>query len=255
VSHPRTALLIPCYNELGRIGPVLTRAGQVRDLVDEIVVVDDGSDDGSLEEVRATGVECTILEHGERRFLGEVIRTFYRHALQRGHEVVAVMAGNGKDDPRDLHRVLKPIFEGSADYVQGSRWHPEGGVSRDLPAHRGLAIRVFTRTISLLYRHPLTDCSNGFRAYRTDLLRDRRVDWQAPWQGVSYQVEIYLLLTAIRLGYRVVEVPVHKIYPRDGKAYTKAKAVDWWNMVKPIVWCTLGLDRIGTARRRLEDGT
>jgi glycosyltransferase involved in cell wall biosynthesis len=255
VSHPRTALLIPCYNERGRIGTVLTRAAEVRDLVDEIVVVDDGSSDGSLEEVRATGVECTILEHGERRFLGEVIRTFYRHALQHGHEVVAVMAGNGKDDPRDLLQVLRPIFEDRADYVQGSRWHPEGGVSRDLPLHRGLAIRVFTRTISLLYRHPLTDCSNGFRAYRTDLLRDRRVDWTARWQGVSYQVEIYLLLTAIRLGYRVVEVPVHKIYPRDGKAYTKATAVDWWNMVKPIVWCTLGLDRLGAPRRRAEDGT
>jgi hypothetical protein len=159
------------------------------------------------------------------------------------------MAGNGKDDPHDLVRVLPPVQEGRADYVQGSRWHPEGGVSQGLPAHRGLAIRAFTRTISLLYRHPMTDCSNGYRAYTTALLKDPRVDWAAPWQGVSYQVEIYLLLTAIRLGYRVVEVPVSKIYPVDGKAYSKARKIDWWNMAKPIVWCTLGLDRPGATRR------
>ncbi len=97
----------------------------------------------------------------------------------------------------------------------------------------------------------MTDCSNGFRAYSTALLRDPRIDWEAPWQGVSYQVEIYLLLAALKNGYRVVEVPVKKVYPRDGKPYTKASAIDWWNMAKPVVWCTLGLDRIGARRRAL----
>jgi dolichol-phosphate mannosyltransferase len=252
VSHPRTALLLPCFNESGRIGPVLEKMLEVRDLVDEVVVVDDGSTDGSLDQVRASRMPTTILEHGQRRFLGEVIRTFYRYVLDRGHEVVAVMASNGKDDPRNLRQLLRPIFAGEADYVQGSRYLA-GGSSERLPWHRALAIRTFTRTISLLAGHRMTDCSNGFRAYRSEILRDPRVDWEAPWQGVSYQVEIYLLLTTIRLGYRVTEVPVTKIYPRDGKAYSKATAVDWWNMAKPIVWCTLGLDRVGPRRRALEE--
>jgi glycosyltransferase involved in cell wall biosynthesis len=244
-------VLLPCLNEAGRIGPVLERMLEVRDLVDEVVVVDDGSTDGSLDEVRASRMPCTILEHGRRRFLGEVIRTFYRYVLEQGFDVVAVMASNGKDDPRNLRQLLRPIFAGEADYVQGSRY-AQGGTSERLPWHRALAIRAFTRTISLWARRPLTDCSNGFRAYRTEILRDPRVDWAAPWQGVSYQVEIYLLLTAIRLGYRIAEVPVTKIYPKDGRAYSKATAVDWWNMAKPIVWCTLGLDRLGRRRQPAE---
>ena len=84
MSHPRTALLLPCFNEAGRIGPVLEKMLEVRDLVDEVVVVDDGSTDGSLDEVRASRMPTTILEHGSRRFLGEVIRTFYRHVLDHG---------------------------------------------------------------------------------------------------------------------------------------------------------------------------
>jgi glycosyltransferase involved in cell wall biosynthesis len=217
---------------------------EVRDLVDEVVVVDDGSSDGSQDEVRASPMPVTLLEHRERRFLGEVIRTFYRHALAQGFEVVAVMASNGKDDPRNLRQLLRPIFAGEADYVQGSRF-AAGGASERLPWHRALAIRVFTRAISWLSGRRTSDASNGFRAYRSEILRDPRIDWEAPWLGVSYQVEIYLLLATIRLGYRVSEVPVTKLYPRDGKAYSKATARDWWNMAKPILWCALHLDRAG----------
>lgn len=237
-------MLLPCFNEAGRIGPVLAKMQEVRDLVDEVVVVDDGSDDGSRDEVRAAGSTVTLLEHGKRRYLGEVIRTFYRHALAQGFEVVAVMASNGKDDPRNLRQLLQPIFAGEADYVQGSRY-AAGGASERLPWHRALAIRLFTRAISLLSGRRTSDASNGFRAYRTQILRDPRIDWEAPWQGVSYQVEIYLLLATIRLGYRVAEVPVTKLYPRDGKAYSKATARDWWYMAKPILWCALHLDRGG----------
>ena len=237
-------MLLPCFNESGRIGRVLEQLLEVRDLVDEVVVVDDGSTDGSQDEVRASPLPVTLLEHGSRRFLGEVIRTFYRHALARGFEVVAVMASNGKDDPRNLRQLLRPIFAGEADYVQGSRY-AAGGTSERLPRHRALAIHLFTRAISLLSGRRTTDASNGFRAYRSEILRDPRIDWEAPWQGVSYQVEIYLLLATIRLGYRVTEVPVTKLYPKDGKAYSKATAGDWWNMAKPIVWCALRLDRSG----------
>ena len=237
-------MLLPCFNESGRIGRVLERMLEVRDLVDEVVVVDDGSTDGSQQEVRASPQPVTLLEHGSRRFLGEAIRTFYRHALARGFEVVAVMASNGKDDPRNLRQLLRPIFAGEADYVQGSRF-AAGGASEGLPWHRSLAIRSFTRAVSLLSGRRTSDAANGFRAYRTAILRDPRIDWQAPWQGVSYQVEIYLLLATIRLGYRVAEVPVTKIYPQDANPYSKATARDWWCMAKPIVWSALRLDRRG----------
>lgn len=235
-------MLLPCFDESGRIGAVLDRMLEVRDLVDEVVVVDDGSRDGSRDEVRASPMPVTLLEHASRRGLGEVIRTFYRHALAQGHEVVAVMAGNGKDDPRNLRQLLRPIFAGEADYVQGSRY-AAGGASERLPRHRALAICAFTVAVSLVSGRRTSNASNGFRAYRTAILRDPRIDWEAPWLGASYQVEIYLLLATTRLGYRVCEVPVTKIYPQDGKASSKATALDWWSMAKPIVWFAPHLDR------------
>lgn len=244
MSRPSVALFIPTCDEEGRIATVLSRLAEVRDLVDEVVIVDDGSTDGTLKEIEAAPIPCTVIRHETRRGLGEGFRTAYRHILDGGHEVFAVMAGNGKDDPRELDRLLGPIFEGRADYVQGSRYNPAGGVSEGLPAHRSVAIRVFTRAISLLYRKSMTDCSNGYRAYRTSLLREPRIDWSAAWLGQSYQIEIYLLIRAIMLGYRLAEVPVSKIYPKDAKAYSKARAIDWWNMFKPVIWCWLRFDRL-----------
>jgi CheY-like chemotaxis protein len=80
------------------------------------------------------------------------------------------------DDPDQVGLVLSPVLSGEADYVQGSRF-AKGGHSRGLPAHRNLAIRVFTLTFSLFVGKRFTDCTNGFRAYRTSILRDERIDW------------------------------------------------------------------------------
>jgi dolichol-phosphate mannosyltransferase len=73
------------------------------------------------------------------------------------------------------------------------------------------------------------------------LLRDPRINWRQEWLD-RYELEPYLLLMAIRLGYRHVEVPVTKIYPSHKLGYTKMRPfIDWWSIMRPIVYLGLGL--------------
>jgi dolichol-phosphate mannosyltransferase len=240
---PRVIAFMPVYNQASQIGWVLDGFGSplAHGTVHEVVAVDDGSTDDTPAILR--GCEhCTVLTHPERRGIGEAIRTAYRYALERDFEVFVIMAGNGKDDPSEIEQVLAPVLRGEADYVQGSRYL-EGGVRTGLPTHRNFAIRAFTATFSLFTRRRLTDCTNGFRAYRTSILRDSRIDWSQDWLS-SYELEYYLHYKVLQLGYRVTEVPVSKIYrPSPDGSYSKMRARDWLVALKPLFYLRLGLRR------------
>ena len=153
------------------------------------------------------------------------------------------MAGNGKDDPAEIERLTAPILRGEADYVQGSRFLP-GGSSEGLPAHRLLAMMLFTWAFSLFLMRRYTDCTNGFRAYRTSILRDERVDWEQDWLGHSYEIEFYMHYKVAALRYRTKEVPVSKIYRhRPGTSYSKVRVRDWITNLKPLFYLRLGLKK------------
>ena len=233
---------LPVYNEGEHIGGLLASFKPVvsEGIVDEVVAVDDGSTDETADIMR--GFEyCTVITHREHRGCGDAIRSAYRYALERGYEVFVIMAGNGKDDPAQIERVIQPILDDEADYVQGSRYLP-GGYSEGVPGHRGLAIRLFTLAFSVALGRRYTDCTNGFRAYRTSVLRDARIDWQQEWLGHSYEIEFYLHYKVAQLGYRVKEVPVSKVYrPTRSGSYTKVRARDWVTNLKPVVFLRLGL--------------
>jgi len=87
------------------------------------------------------------------------------------------------------------------------------------------------------------DKDAGFRAFRTALLRDPRIDWRQAWLD-RYELEPYLLVKAIVLGYRHREVPVTKIYPERAPGYTKMRPlVDWWSILRPVVCLALRIRR------------
>jgi dolichol-phosphate mannosyltransferase len=113
-----------------------------------------------------------------------------------------------------------------------------------MPKYRVLGTRVIhPLAFSLASRKRVTESTNGFRAFKTDVLRDPRIDWRQAWLD-RYELEPYLMLKAIRLGYRHVEVPVTKIYPRHELGYTKMRPViDWWSILRPVIYLGLGLKR------------
>ena len=243
-AKPRVVSCILCYDEAGRIGPLMQKFMDpvVEAVVDTVLIIDDGSTDGSVEAIHAVGnPRAVVISHGKNLGPGTAIRTAYNYAIKEGYDIFTLMAGNGKDDPRNIPPLVAPILADQADYVQGSRF-ASGGLSKGLPLHRWIAMKLYTWTFSLALRKRLTDATNGFRAYRVSLLRDPRIDWNQPWLGFSYEIEFYLLYKVNALKFRVDEVPVSKVYDFEKReSYTKVRPVDWLKNLKPLFFLWLGL--------------
>ena len=228
-------LIVPVWDEEAKIGQVVSRAP--RDVVDTVLVVDDGSRDRSPEVAREKGAE--VLPLGRTVGVGAALRAGFDWARLRGFDVIVVCAGNNKDAPEEIPRLLDPIADG-ADFVQGSRFLA-GGRTGGMPLYRQFATRLHPLLFSLAARKRVSESTNGFRAFRAALLDDSRINLHQPWLD-EYELEPYLYWKAIRLGYQTREVPVTKIYPPKAIGYTKMKPITgWWSMLRPIVLLGLGL--------------
>jgi dolichol-phosphate mannosyltransferase len=225
------------FNEGDKIRRTVARHPQPRDY--DLMVMDDGSTDGSVLSLAGTGI--LILRNEKNHGIGAAMKRVLEFALTENYDVVVIQAGNDKDDATQIPRLLAPILSGEADFVQGSRFLP-GGNFGNTPAYRVVATRVVHPVLfSLIVGKKLTETTNGFRAFRTSILRDPRIDWRQPWLD-QYELEPYLLYKTIRLGYRHTEVPVSKIYPPHKEGYTKMKPfTGWWSMLRPIVYLAFRL--------------
>jgi dolichol-phosphate mannosyltransferase len=111
-----------------------------------------------------------------------------------------------------------------------------------MPLYRRIATQfVHPLLFSLITGRRITDSTNGFRAFRAALLRDPRINLQQEWLD-KYELEPYLFYNAIRLGYKVREVPCTKIYPPKSLGYTKMKPITgWWSILRPLIFLGLRL--------------
>ncbi len=229
----RTLVIIPVYNEENRIKTVLERFGGVK--VHRVLVVNDGSTDTTPEVLKSFDVES--IHHPKKEGVGSCIRDGIDYARKNGFELVVVMAGNGKDDPKEIPILLKPILEEDFDYIQGSRYL-EGGEAGNLPLARAVGIKAFTFLWSLLLRRGLTDVTNGFRTYKVSLFDDPKINIWQEWLS-TYELEYYIHFWVLKLKYKFGEVPISKIYPSK-KKYSKIRPfLDWWPIVKPLFYLLL----------------
>ena len=211
-QHP-FCLVIPVINEGERIKSLLKRMEVNRiSAIADIIIVDGGSTDGSLEieALKQVGVRGLVVKKGPGK-LSAQLRCAYAFSLDQGYEGIVTIDGNDKDDPEAIPRFIKELKSG-VDFVQASRFLP-GGVAVNTPKSRDFAIRfIHAPCLSLASGFKWTDTTQGFRAYSRRMLLDPRI---ALFRDifVAYELLAYLSYIAPKLGYICRELPTARMYP------------------------------------------
>jgi hypothetical protein len=166
-GHPDEILIVvPAYDEEGGIQGVLRRVpDEILGHEVKTVVVDDGSNDATATIARAEGVP--VVTHVVNRGQGDALRTGFAIAQTERSQVVVNLDADGQYKPEELDRLVKPIIEGKADFVLGSRFM---GFYEEAGSVRHVGVVFFSRMISLLTGVKVSDCTNGYRAIRVSEL-------------------------------------------------------------------------------------
>jgi glycosyltransferase involved in cell wall biosynthesis len=186
----RIAAIIPVLDEEGAIGPVL--AAVPRGWVDQVIVVDGGSRDGTIAEARAAG--ATVLVERERGY-GRACARGAAAAIEDGAEILVFLDGDGGDRPEAIPSLVQPIIEDEQDFVIGTR--PRASIG----AHQALAGRAIGTAIGLVYGVRFTDMC-AFRAIRAAALR------RLGMREMTYGWNLEMQMRAARAGLRILELPV-----------------------------------------------
>lgn len=198
---------VPVYNEAKHVHDVLA---QIRRHSDRILVVNDGSTDGTADLLAA---EPGILraDHPMNRGYGAALATAFRYALDHGYDGLVTVDCDGQHEPARIPVLLEAIHD--ADIVSGSRYYREFREDTPPPSDRRFINAAITREINDRYGLNLTDSFCGFKAYRREALEKLRVT-EAGW-GMPLQ----LWVQAARLGLRVKEIGVPRVYLDPSRAF------------------------------------
>lgn len=218
-------IIIPAFNEVNTIGEIIRRV-KTTQVASEILVVDDGSTDGTreaLKELHGSEGVCVILHEGNQG-KGAAVRTGIQNA--RG-EVLIIQDADLEYDPRDYPALLKPIQEGIADVVYGSRFL--GGPRRPILFWNMVANKILTLTTNILYNNILTDMETGYKVFKRKVVQDM------PLHARRFEFEPEFTAKVLKRKARLYEVPI-SFNPRDYEDGKKIKMKDafiaMWTLIK-----------------------
>lgn len=197
----RVGVLIPCYNEAIAVGDVVKKALlYVRD----VIVIDDGSTDGTDTVAQAAG--ATVLRHPENKGKGEALRTGFRYIKEnRDWDAVIIMDGDGQHDPEEIPRFIQTAQQVNASIVVGDRMSGIGHPRR-MPLIRWLTNKVTSYIISRIIRQRVPDSQCGYRLIKINVLKDLEL------LTSRFDTESEILIKSARADCKIISLPIKSIY-------------------------------------------
>jgi glycosyltransferase involved in cell wall biosynthesis len=219
------SVIIPCYNEAPTIEPVLQRVTDVG-LADEIVIVDDGSTDGTREILKRIEAEerpgVRILYHTHNQGKGAALVTGFAAATS---DVFVIQDADFEYDPREFPLLLQPIQEGISPVVYGSRFL--GGPRKAMNFWNMIANKGLTLFTNILYNAILSDMETCYKAFRAEVVQDMTI------HARSFDFEPEFTAKVLKKGIRIYEVPISY----NGREWSEGKKIKWTDA--PIALWTL----------------
>jgi Glycosyl transferase family 2 len=211
--QPDLTVVVPAYNEGFTIVEVLARLRELP-FATQIIVVDDGSSDRTMELLGSVDGNVEVLHHDQNRGKGAALRTGFAHA--RG-KVVVIQDADLEYDPAEIPALVEPIFAGHADVVFGSRLMGGRPQRVHLFWHR-VGNRFLSLLTSVLYNTTLSDMETGYKAFKLEVLR--RIE---PLSESDFRIEPELTAKICRGPFRVYELPISYY----GRTYLEGKKITW----------------------------
>jgi len=210
-GRPKIVVVMPALNAASTLADTVATVS--RDLVDEIVLVDDHSSDETIELARSLGLH--VIWHPHNVGYGGNQKTCYLESLQRGADIVVMLHPDGQYEGSLIPLLVEPIIRGEADVVLGSRFL-ENGMARKagMPRYKIVANRFLTTIENMVLGTSLSEMHTGYRAY------SRKVLETVPFlrNDLGFSFDSQLLMQAVHFGFRITEVPARTRYFEDASS-------------------------------------